>query len=45
MKVTAALNFTANRSLGGVWSNGNREWRTQKLKAQEVELTDARSPE
>ncbi|MDG2002387.1 MAG: hypothetical protein P8J20_03560, partial [Novosphingobium sp.] len=41
--VRAPLNFAADRSGGGVWSNFSPEIRTQKLAALPVAFTDARS--
>lgn len=40
--VKAPLNFAADRSNGGIWSNSNRGLITQALQAQEVEIRDAR---
>jgi hypothetical protein len=40
--VAAALNFAADRSPDGVWSNLTPHLRTQALRAQEVHLRDAR---
>jgi hypothetical protein len=40
--VEAALNYAADRSDGGVWSNGAPHWITQKLVAHLVEIRDAR---
>ena len=41
-RVKASLNFAADRSNGGVWSNGDRARITQALQAHEVEIRDAR---
>jgi len=41
--VRGALNFAADRTSDGIWSNGNRSLITQKLKAYEVELCDAKT--
>jgi hypothetical protein len=41
-EVTAPLNFAADRSPDGVWSNLAPHLRTQALRSQKVRLTDAR---
>ena len=41
-KVRAVLNFAADRTNGGIWSNGDRSRITQALQAHEVEIRDAR---
>lgn len=41
-RVTGELNFAADRSPGGIWSNFSPHLRTQALLAQKIELRDAR---